>query len=66
MWFLIVTHTRCLFVTGFDYWSVTLDRGATLPLTTLALDNALMEWGIADARALMSFYFDSFIFANGK
>lgn len=38
----------------------------SLPLTSLALDTALLQWGLTNsALAKVGFYFDTFIFANG-
>ena len=38
----------------------------SLPLTSLALDGALLKWGLFDsAMAKVGFYFSSFVYANG-
>lgn len=38
----------------------------SLPLTSLALDGALLKWGLFDsAMAKVGFYFTSFVHANG-
>jgi len=38
----------------------------SLPLTSLSLDNALLEWGLFDsALAKVGYYLDTFIFQNG-
>ena len=61
--------------TGGDYWlsgppvRAMMDTSAvpdSLPLTSLALDTALLQWGLfPSALAKIGFYFDTFIFANG-
>ena len=49
-----------------DYWSNTTDRGSSLPLTTLAVVDSLLEWGIPDlAKQRLGYYFDNYIFENG-
>jgi hypothetical protein len=41
-------------------------RPDSLPLTTLSLDTALLQWGVFDsALSKVGFYFDTFIFPNG-
>ena len=38
----------------------------SLPLTSLSMDTALLQWGLFDsALAKVGFYFDTFIFPNG-
>ena len=38
----------------------------SLPLTSLALNHALLRWGLFDsAMAKVGFYFKSFVYANG-
>ena len=38
----------------------------SLPLTSLSLDNALLEWGLFDdALAKVGFYLDTFVYQNG-
>ena len=38
----------------------------SLPLTSLALDGALLRWGLFDsAMAKVGFYFKTFVFENG-
>jgi hypothetical protein len=45
--------------TGIDYWSVEVTRGSSLPLTTLAMVNALLEWGrMRLATDRLQFYFE--------
>lgn len=40
--------------------------GESLPLTTLSLDTALLQWGLfPSALDKIGFYFDTFIFQNG-
>ena len=40
--------------------------GDSLPLTTLSLDTALLQWGLfPSALDKIGFYFDTFIFQNG-
>mgnify|MGYP001450685197 CR=1 FL=1 len=39
---------------------------SSLPLTSLALNHALLRWGLFDsAMAKVGFYFKSFVYANG-
>ncbi|EDQ93034.1 uncharacterized protein MONBRDRAFT_22383 [Monosiga brevicollis MX1] len=52
--------------TGFDYWSVRVDRGSGLPLTSFAVDNALSEWGFpALAEARVQYYMQTFVRPDG-
>ena len=40
--------------------------GDSLPLTSLALDTALLQWGLFDsALSKIGLYFDTFIYPNG-
>jgi hypothetical protein len=51
---------------GEYYWSPELDKGGSLPLTTLALNNALLDWGLYQrASELVGFYWETDLFANG-
>ena len=44
----------------------TVAVAGSLPLTSLSLDNALLEWGLFDsALAKVGYYLDTFIFQNG-
>jgi hypothetical protein len=62
--------------TGGHYWKSSpparamLDTSGvadSLPLTTLALDNALLQWGVHDsALSKIGFYLDTFIYPNGS
>ena len=41
--------------------------GDSLPLTSLALDTALLQWGLFDsALSKIGLYFDTFIYPNGE
>ena len=45
--------------TGIDYWSVTIDRGSSLPLTTIDLLSALLEHGYFElATTRLRYYID--------
>eukprot|EP01064_Diplonema_japonicum_P005793 TRINITY_DN1382_c1_g2_i1.p1 TRINITY_DN1382_c1_g2~~TRINITY_DN1382_c1_g2_i1.p1 ORF type:complete len:871 (+),score=191.10 TRINITY_DN1382_c1_g2_i1:40-2652(+) len=47
---------------GNNYWSITNDDRGSLPLQTFSLDNAMMEWGLAQGAAdRVAFYFHQFI-----
>lgn len=51
---------------GEYYWSPQLDRGGSLPLTTLALNNALLDWGLYERAAeLVGYYWDVDVMADG-
>lgn len=51
---------------GLDYWSVKLSRGASLPLTSLALWDATLGFGMgSEAMRYVGYYMNSFIEANG-
>ena len=62
--------------TGADYWKSGPPAAAmqdtsgiadSLPLTSLALDEALLRWGLWDsAKSKVGFYMQTFIFENGK
>lgn len=61
--------------TGGDYWRSSPPRRAmmdtsgvagSLPLTSLSLDTALLQWGVTEsALSKIGFYVDTFIFPNG-
>eukprot|EP01059_Diplonema_ambulator_P033914 TRINITY_DN7346_c0_g1_i1.p1 TRINITY_DN7346_c0_g1~~TRINITY_DN7346_c0_g1_i1.p1 ORF type:complete len:887 (+),score=334.46 TRINITY_DN7346_c0_g1_i1:45-2663(+) len=47
---------------GNNYWSITDDDRGALPLQTFSLDNAMLNWGMAQAAAdRVAFYFNQFI-----
>jgi len=51
---------------GLDYWSVSLSRGASLPLTSLALWDTALGFGLGtQSMDLVGFYMRSFIESNG-
>eukprot|EP00730_Choanoeca_flexa_P019370 TRINITY_DN9455_c0_g2_i1.p1 TRINITY_DN9455_c0_g2~~TRINITY_DN9455_c0_g2_i1.p1 ORF type:complete len:947 (+),score=173.20 TRINITY_DN9455_c0_g2_i1:720-3560(+) len=53
--------------TGIDYWSVALNRGSSLPLTTFAVVNSLLELGYLNlAQLRIEYYFDRFIYPDGS
>lgn len=52
---------------GLNYWGYNVSDNGSLPLTSLALDGALLQWGLADAAAdRVGYYLDTYVFANGS
>jgi hypothetical protein len=51
---------------GGAYWSVNRNDNGSLPLTTFALDFALLEWGLVAAAARkLAFYMETWVTAKG-
>ena len=53
--------------TGFDYWSVDPNRGSALPLTTFAVNNALLEMGYIElAQQRIQWYLENDVYPDGS